>query len=66
MQFFPPFLSTYTGPSKRFTWSRKGQLVVLPHSGTYAMVLDPIIVSKKHSYRLSHVLMGGGSSINLL
>jgi hypothetical protein len=39
---------------------------VLPSPGSYALVLDPIIISKKHSCRFSRVLIDGGSSINLL
>ena len=39
---------------------------MLPSPGSYALVLDPIIISKKHSCRFSRVLIDGGSSINLL
>src|SRR3954465_8559221 len=39
---------------------------MLPSLDSYALVLYPIIVSKKHSFHFSRVLIDGGSSINLL
>jgi hypothetical protein len=38
----------------------------MPNPGEYALVLDPIMRSDTHTCRFSHVLIDGGSSINLL
>jgi hypothetical protein len=48
------------------TWGREDHLPLMPRSGGYALVLDPIVFSEMHTCRFSCVLIDGGSSINLL
>jgi hypothetical protein len=38
----------------------------MPSRGEYALVLDPVMFSDTHTCRFSHMLIDGGSSINLL
>jgi hypothetical protein len=48
------------------TWGREDHPRLMPSPGEYALVLDPIVCSDKHTCRFSRVLIDGGSSINLL
>jgi hypothetical protein len=48
------------------TWGCEDHPRLMPNPGEYALVLDPIVCSDKHTCRFSHVLIDGGSSINLL
>jgi hypothetical protein len=48
------------------TWGRKDHPRLMPSPGEYALVLDAIVCSDTHMCRFSHVLIDGGSSINLL
>ena len=57
----PPIPQYLNWSEQEIIWSRKDQPDVLPHPGNYAMILDPIIVSKKHSCRFSRVLVDGGT-----
>jgi hypothetical protein len=38
----------------------------MPSLGEYTLVLDPVVRSDTHTCRFSHMLIDGGSSINLL
>jgi hypothetical protein len=48
------------------TWGREDHPQVMPSTGEYALVLDPIVRSDTHTCRFSRMLIDGGSSINLL
>jgi hypothetical protein len=48
------------------TWGREDHPPLMPSSGEYALVLDPIMRSDTHTCRFSRVLIDGGSIINLL
>jgi hypothetical protein len=48
------------------TWGREDHPPLMPRPGGYVLVLDPIVFSETHTCRFSHVLIDGGSSINLL
>jgi hypothetical protein len=48
------------------TWGSEDHPPLMPSPGEYALVLDPIMCSDTHTCRFSHVLIDGGSSINLL
>jgi hypothetical protein len=47
-------------------WGREDHLRLMPRPGGYALVLNPIMFSETHTCRFSCLLIGGGSSINLL
>jgi hypothetical protein len=47
-------------------WSEAAITWLMPSLGEYALVLDPIVCTNTHTSRLSHVLIDGGSNINLL
>jgi hypothetical protein len=44
----------------------RGLLVAHAQTWGYALVLNPIVFSETHTCRFSHVLIDGGSNINLL
>jgi hypothetical protein len=48
------------------TWGHEDHPPLMPSPGEYAMVLDPVMHSDTHICRFSHVLIDGGSNINLL
>jgi hypothetical protein len=48
------------------TWGREDHPRLMPSPGEYALVVDPVVCSDTHMCRFSHVLIDGGSSINLL
>jgi hypothetical protein len=48
------------------TWGREDHPSLMPSPGEYALVLDPIVRSDMQTCCFSHVLIDGGSSINLL
>jgi hypothetical protein len=48
------------------TWGREDHPPLMPRPGGYALVLNPIVFSETRTCRFSHVLIDGGSSINLL
>jgi hypothetical protein len=48
------------------TWGREDHPRLMPSPGEYSLVLDTIMCSDTHTCRFSHVLIDGGSSINLL
>jgi hypothetical protein len=48
------------------TWGREDHPPLMPRPGGYALVLNPIMFSKTHTYHFLRVLIDGGSSINLL
>jgi hypothetical protein len=48
------------------TWGREDHLWLMPSPGEYALVLDLVVCSDTHMCWFSHVLIDGGSSINLL
>jgi hypothetical protein len=48
------------------TWGREDHPALMPRPGGYALVLNPIMFSEMHTCHFSHVLVDGGSSINLL
>jgi hypothetical protein len=48
------------------TWGRKDHPQLMPSPGEYTLVLDPVMCSDTHTCRFSHMLIDGGSSINLL
>jgi hypothetical protein len=47
-------------------WGREDHPPLMPRPGGYMLVLNPIMFSETHTCRFSHVLIDGGSSINLL
>jgi hypothetical protein len=48
------------------TWGCEDHPPLMPSPGEYALVLDPIVHTDTDTCQFSHVLIGGGSSINLL
>ena len=38
----------------------------IPHPGRHALVVDPLVETGNGNFRLRHVLMDGGSGINIL
>jgi hypothetical protein len=48
------------------TWGHEDHPPLMPKPRGYALVLNPILFSETHTCRFSHVLIDGGSSINLL
>ena len=48
------------------TWGPADHPEVMPSPGTYALLLDTIIVMDKTACTFSRVLIDGGSSINIL
>jgi hypothetical protein len=48
------------------TWGHEDHPPLMPSPGEYAMVLDLIMCFNMHTCRFSHMLINGGSSINLL
>jgi hypothetical protein len=48
------------------TWGREDHPTLMPRPEGYALVLNPIMFSETHICQFSHVLIDGGSSINLL
>ena len=38
----------------------------IPHPGRHALVVDPLVETSNGNFRLRHVLMDGGSGINIL
>ena len=55
----PQYLDWSEAP---ITWYREDHLEHVPHPGKYALVVDPIV----DNFRLTKVLMDGGSSLNIL
>jgi hypothetical protein len=53
-------------PEEAITWGRKDHPPLMPNTGEYTLVLDPIVHPDMHTNRFSRVLIDGGSSINLL
>jgi hypothetical protein len=47
-------------------WGREDHPPLMPRPGGYVLVLNPIMFSETYTCRFSHVLIDGGSSINLL
>ena len=55
----PQYLDWSEAP---ITWDREDHPDRVPHPGKYALVIDPIV----DNFRLTKVLMDGGSSLNIL
>ena len=51
---------------RSINWSRTDHPEVMPSPGSYALVLDATLATKRQAARFSHVLIDGGSSINIL
>ena len=62
----PPVHQYLNWSEKAITWDREDQSELLPSPGSYALVLDPLLVSDKWTCRFSRVLIDGGSNLNLL
>ena len=54
------------GSETAITWDRRDHPDCLPNPGRYALVVDPIVSTDTGDFRITKVLMDGGSSINLL
>ena len=48
------------------TWDRSDHPEVMPNPVSYALVLDPMLISPKCACTFSRILINGGSSINIL
>nr|XP_040245250.1 uncharacterized protein LOC120964547 [Aegilops tauschii subsp. strangulata] len=48
------------------TWTREDHPAVMPNLGGYALVLDPTIITPRHTCKFSRVLVDDGSIINIL
>ena len=62
----PPVPQYLNWSEKAITWDREDQPALLPSPSSYALVLDPLIVSDKRTWRFSRVLIYSSSSLNLL
>ena len=51
---------------KPISWSQAGHLGVMPSPGSYTLVLDATLATERRAALFSHVLIDGGSSINIL
>src|SRR3954466_13337447 len=48
------------------TWSREDHPGLMPNPGSYALVVDAVVVAPKYSCRFTRTLIDWGSSINIL
>ena len=48
------------------SWSRADHPAILPNPGNYPLVVDTLFAGPKYSCKLSHGLLDGRSTINIL